>query len=243
MLLGPVTDHLPYVTTSLQILVQRLYPHINPATQPRPPSRPAGYVRMMQAPLSIITVTLTISHMRRHHTASVDDLKDVVYSRTGLPLQLLAGHQPIADQVIHQVSCTLSLEDLVPLALLPSKISESGSCTVSPAGNGLRKPRPLLQSTRVVNWRASAAEILKNPTGKARSALESAAHASCPKTRRWRWLPWRAVRESQTLFRRLSAAPKLHWWHLAPYWWHLAPTPPPNLALENMILQLANLQV
>lgn len=138
MLLGPVTDHLPYVTTSLQILVQRLYPHINPATQPRPPSRPAGYVRMMQAPLSIITVTLTISHMRRHHTASVDDLKDVVYSRTGLPLQLLAGHQPIADQVIHQVSCTLSLEDLVPLALLPSKISESGSCTVSPAGNGMK---------------------------------------------------------------------------------------------------------
>lgn len=67
----------------------------------------------MHASLSIITVTLPISRIEET-PYSVDDLKDVIYSRTGSPRSSFwLGTQALADHAVHQVPYTLSLEDLV----------------------------------------------------------------------------------------------------------------------------------
>lgn len=90
---------------------------------------------LLQTPLRIITVTLPVSHIE-DEPYSVDDLKDVIYSRTGLPrCNFWLGTQALQDYTISQVHYTLSLEDLVFYYVNVRQ--------TRPPGHELEFPRPL----------------------------------------------------------------------------------------------------
>ena len=90
---------------------------------------------MLHTPPRLITVTLPVSHIE-DEPYSVDDLKDVIYSRTGLPrCSFCLGLPALQDYTISQVPYTLSLEDLVFYHI---NIRQT-----RPPGHGLEFPRPL----------------------------------------------------------------------------------------------------
>ena len=90
---------------------------------------------LMRTPLHIITVTLPVSHIE-DEPYSVDDLKDAIYSRTGLPrCSFWLGLPALQDYTISQVPYTLSLEDLVFYHI---NIRQT-----RPPGHGVEFPRPL----------------------------------------------------------------------------------------------------
>ena len=67
----------------------------------------------MRTPPRFITVTLPVTHIE-DEPYSVDDLKDVIYSRAGLPrCSFWFGLPALQDYTVSQILYTVFLEDLV----------------------------------------------------------------------------------------------------------------------------------